>query len=112
MVSQRPEHTGCTAVIGNGHTKHPLSSHSMDMLQTARPVLSFLLAYKEDTMERMAGARTSSRTTLVPSIPTMEPQENQLSFSKHRKLERDVHTLGSINQHVMRAEATETSPGP
>lgn len=63
-------------------------------------------------MERMAGARTSSRITLDLSIPTMEPQENQPSFSKHGKLEIDVHTLGSINQHVMRAEAAETSPGP
>lgn len=46
--ARRPEHMGCTTIVGSSHSKQLLSSHSMDNASELRPELYFLLAYKED----------------------------------------------------------------
>lgn len=96
--ARKPEHMGYTTIgngVGNGYTKHPLSSHSMDNATELRGLCSvFYWPMKKIPLKGWLEPLRSSRTTWAFQAPL---GLNQPSFSKHGKLEMCILWVALIS---------------
>ena len=108
--ARKPEHMGYTTIVGNGHTKHPLSYHSMDNASELRGLCSvFYWPMKRIPLKGWLEPLASSRTTWAFSAPLgLNHRKTSLPFPNIESWR--CAYFGSINQHVMRqSEITETT---